>query len=89
METLIIITGKSLKEITSYNRRLVQLLGTLRTYAINTYLGYVIYEGVLTEKEKNDLIVEFENAIISFISFNEENIDSIIKKKFINGILTI
>ena len=90
MGTLIIITGKSLKEISSYNRRLVQLLGTLRTSVIDTYLGYVIYDGVLTEKEKSELIVEFEDAIIFFISFETENIDtSIIKRKLINGILTI
>ena len=70
METIIIVQGKNLRDISSINRRLITLLGSLR--ARNTdFIGGCVYSGILSEREKEDLSKEFgDNFIVSFIEFD-------------------
>lgn len=66
MKTIITVQGKNLKDISSINRRLITLLGSLRTTSTN-FIGACIYEGTLSEKEKDNLSNEFgDNFCILF-----------------------
>ena len=54
METIIVVQGKNLKDISSINRRLITLLGSLRT--TNTdFIGGCVYSGILSEREKENI----------------------------------
>lgn len=67
MKTIIIIQGKNLKDISTINRKVIDLLGTLRTETTN-FFGYLIYSGILSEEEKSKLSEKFgDNYIISFV----------------------
>lgn len=70
METIIVVQGKNLKDISSINRKLITLLGSLR--ATNTdFIGGCVYSGILSEREKEDLSKEFgDNFVVSFIEFD-------------------
>ena len=72
METIIIVQGKNLKDISSINRRLITLLGSLRT--TNTdFIGGCVYSGILSEREKENLSKEFgDNFILFFIEFDSD-----------------
>ena len=72
METIIIVQGKNLKDISSINRRLITLLGSLRTTSTN-FIATCIYEDTLSEKEKDNLSNEFgDNFVFSFIEFDSD-----------------
>lgn len=82
METIIIVQGKNLKDISSINRRLITLLGSLRTSETG-FIGGCIYLGILSEIEKESLSIEFgDNYIISFI---ENDSDTKSKKTYIDS----
>ena len=67
MKTIIIVQGKNLKDISSINRRIITLLGSLRTSATN-FMGCCTFSGLLSEEEKEELTNEFgEDYILSFI----------------------
>ena len=70
METIIVVQGKNLKDISSINRRLITLLGSLTT--TNTdFIGGCVYSGILSEREKENLSKEFgDNFILFFIEFD-------------------
>ena len=70
IETIIIVQGQNLKDISSINRRLITLLGSLRTTSTN-FIGACIYEGTL--KEKDNLSKEYgDNFVFSFIEFDSD-----------------
>ena len=72
METIIIVQGKNLKDISSINRRLITLLGSLRVI-LTSFIGGCIYLGTLSETEKDSLSKEFgDNYLISFIEFDSK-----------------
>ena len=72
METIIVVQGKNLKDISSINRKLITLLGSLR--ATNTdFIGGCIYSGILSEREKENLSKEFgDNFVLFFIEFKKK-----------------
>ena len=70
METIIVVQGKNLKDISSINRRLITLLGSLRAATTN-FIGGCIYSGILSEREKENLSKEFgDNFVLFFIEFD-------------------
>lgn len=72
METIIIIQGQNLKDISSINRKLITLLGALMTNA-TSFMGCCTYSGTLSEREKENLSKEFgDNYLISFIEFDSK-----------------
>ena len=68
MKTIITVQGKNLRDISSINRRILALLGSLRTVTTN-FISCCIYLGTLSEKEKDNLSKEFGNDYI--LSFTE------------------